>query len=348
MAFHRQFRPRPARGFRLAFGLLIILTFALLLSACGSSGEDEAVPTQVATLAAEPTVAPTEPAPEPTATDEPTAAPEVAETSEMTATTESAATESSATEEVAPRVFFLRPTDHAVIPLTSTVKMGAEGLTVQPSGEIVEGSGHMHIMVDSPFIAAGEVIPKDETHLHFGDGALEAELALTPGPHILRLQFADGAHIALEGEQYQHEIAVNVVEGAPEQSVRFVMPTDGATTAPSFDVVMAATGLVVEPSGEIRDGAGHLHILVDTEFIAPGEVIPKDEQHLHFGSGQLMGTVELEPGDHVLRLQMADGAHIALDGDQYRAEIAVTVVEDAPTAQVMFRRTSGWRGGQDG
>jgi hypothetical protein len=33
----------------------------------------------------------------------------------------------------------------------------------------------------------------------------------------------------------------------------------------------------------------------------------------------------LEPGEHVLRLQFANGAHIALDGPAYRDEITVTV-----------------------
>ena len=49
---------------------------------------------------------------------------------------------------------------------------------------------------------------------------------------------------------------------------------------------MAATGLVVEPSGEINEGAGHFHILVDTDFVPAGQVIPTDEQHLHYGKGQ--------------------------------------------------------------
>ncbi len=41
---------------------------------------------------------------------------------------------------------------------------------------------------------AGEVIPADDKHLHFGKGQSEAEVKLTPGPHTLTLQFADGAH----------------------------------------------------------------------------------------------------------------------------------------------------------
>jgi len=111
---------------------------------------------------------------------------------------------------VAARVFFMQPTDAAVLPPTSQVVMGYEGLIVQPAGEVVEGAGHMHILVDTGFIPAGQVIPQDDQHLHFGTGAVEAELTLTPGLHTLRLQFADGTHTALEGDAYRDEIQVTV------------------------------------------------------------------------------------------------------------------------------------------
>ena len=230
---------------------------------------------------------------------------------------------------VAPRVFFRVPTDNAIVPPTFTVKMGAEGLTVEPAGDIHDGAGHFHILVDTPFIEAGQLIPKDETHLHFGQGQTEAQLELTPGDHVLRLQFADGVHTALEGDQYRAEIHVTVVEGAPDQSVRFVSPTDGATVPATFDVVMAASGLEVEPAGDVHEGAGHFHILIDAPFIEAGQIIPKDDTHLHFGKGQLTTSLTLTPGTHVLRLQFANGKHIALDGDQYRAEITVNVSADS-------------------
>jgi formylglycine-generating enzyme required for sulfatase activity len=109
------------------------------------------------------------------------------------------------------------------------------------------------------------------------------------------------------------------------ESVRFVEPADGAMVTSPFEVVMAATDLLIEPAGEIHPGAGHFHILVDTDFVAPGELIPFDETHHHFGQGQTSTTLELPPGVHTLRLQFANGAHIALEGEQYRDEITVTV-----------------------
>lgn len=124
---------------------------------------------------------------------------------------ESAPETESATEAVPEvRVFFVEPADSSVVPQTFHVVMGVEGLTVAPAGEVKEGSGHLHILVDTTFVPAGQVIPKDEHHLHFGTGALEADLTLPPGPHTLRLQFADGAHVALEGDQYRDEIHIIV------------------------------------------------------------------------------------------------------------------------------------------
>ena len=244
--------------------------------------------------------------------------------------------EESQEEPVPPEVSFRQPTSNAIVPPTFIVKMGAVGVTVDPSGEVVPGSGHMHILVDTDFIPAGEIIPADEQHLHFGDGSLEAELTLTPGEHTLHLQFADGLHTALEGDEYRDTIVVFVEEGAPEQSVAFFDPLDGTTVSSSFEVVMTATGLVVEPSGEVNDGAGHFHILVDTDFIPAGEVIPTDERHLHYGKGQTAVSVELEPGEHTLRLQFADGLHTALEGDQYRDTITVVVEAGDQSQSVNF------------
>jgi hypothetical protein len=76
------------------------------------------------------------------------------------------------------------------------VKMGVEGIALVPAGEQKPGTGHHHIIVDGDFVAIGTVVPKDETHLHYGQAQSEADLALTPGEHTLTMQFADGAHMS--------------------------------------------------------------------------------------------------------------------------------------------------------
>ena len=251
-----------------------------------------------------------------------------------------AVTETTATTPTGPSVQFVTPIDGATVPPTFTVVMTATDLVIEPAGEIHEDAGHFHILIDTDFVPAGEVIINDEQHRHFGKGQYTTTLGLEPGVHVLRLQFADGAHIALDGAAYQDTITVTVgaataanpgaVSSGP--SVRFVTPIDGATVPPTFTVTMSATALLVEPAGNLQEGAGHFHILVDTPFVEAGEVIINDQQHLHFGKGQYTTTLGLEPGVHVLRLQFANGAHIALDGAAYRGIITVTVSADATAA----------------
>ncbi|MGH8897457.1 MAG: DUF4399 domain-containing protein [Egibacteraceae bacterium] len=94
-------------------------------------------------------------------------------------------------------VDFAEPQNGATVSSPVTVKMKAEGITIEPAGVVRPGAGHFHVMIDTPCPAAGQVIPADDTHKHYGKGQTEATLELTPGQHTLCLQAADGAHTAL-------------------------------------------------------------------------------------------------------------------------------------------------------
>jgi len=100
---------------------------------------------------------------------------------------------------------------------------------------------------------------------------------------------------------------------AEAASVSFTSPADGDTVSSPFQVTMAAENFTIEPSGEVVDGAGHFHILVNEDCLEQGMVIPTDETHLHYGAGQLEVEVELEPGEYTLCLQVGDGVHTATD-----------------------------------
>ena len=95
--------------------------------------------------------------------------------------------------------------------------------------------------------------------------------------------------------------------------MRFVEPTDGAAVPSPVKVRMEATNFTIEPAGEVRSGAGHLHIMIDTGCVPAGEVIPSDASHLHYGKAQTEAELPLAPGRHTLCLQAGDGAHRALD-----------------------------------
>ena len=91
------------------------------------------------------------------------------------------------------------------------VKMGVRGMTVEPAGLVKEGFGHHHIIVDGGPMAAGEVIPMDKTHIHYGKGQTETHLGLKPGKHTLTLQFADGAHVSY-GPEWASTITLTIEE----------------------------------------------------------------------------------------------------------------------------------------
>jgi len=91
--------------------------------------------------------------------------------------------------------------------------------------------------------------------------------------------------------------------------VDFEAPADGATVKNPVRVDMAVQGMQVQPAGKIVKGAGHHHLIVDGGCIPEGQTVPKDATHMHFGKGQTSTELSLEPGEHTLTLQFANGAH---------------------------------------
>jgi Domain of unknown function (DUF4399) len=114
---------------------------------------------------------------------------------------------------------------------------------------------------------------------------------------------------------------------AAERSVYFVEPKDGATVDSKFKVVFGARGWQVRPLGDMTDGTGHHHLLINPAApVEPGKLIPVDQpgKILHFGKGETETTLDLAPGRWTLQLQLGDGAHNSL-GPDGRASITVTV-----------------------
>jgi hypothetical protein len=92
-------------------------------------------------------------------------------------------------------VYFISPQDAETVTGPVTVRFGLRGMGVAPAGTVAEGTGHHHLIVDAPLPAAGQPIPNDAQHLHFGKGQTETTLTLAPGKHTLQLLVGDHSHI---------------------------------------------------------------------------------------------------------------------------------------------------------
>lgn len=116
-------------------------------------------------------------------------------------------------------------------------------------------------------------------------------------------------------------VAASVVQA---QSVEFIEPKDGDTVPTTFTVKFKVMGMRVAPAGDMTEGTGHHHLLIDARDIDSGVVIPNDNQHKHFGKGQTESQVFLQPGRYRLTMQFADGAHRSY-GEGMRKSISITV-----------------------
>jgi hypothetical protein len=108
------------------------------------------------------------------------------------------------------KVYFKNIKEGQTLKSPFKVEMGTEGIKLDTAGAIVSGSGHHHLLIDAgDSIPAGQVVPKDSTHLHFGKAQSTAEVTLAPGKHVLTLQFGDGIHRSYGG-QLAATVTVNV------------------------------------------------------------------------------------------------------------------------------------------
>ncbi len=92
-------------------------------------------------------------------------------------------------------VYFIAPADQAIVKGEVTVRFGLRGMGIAPAGIAHPNTGHHHLLidVDTP-PKAGEPIPNDDRHRHFGGGQSEVTLKLAPGKHRLQLLLGDHLH----------------------------------------------------------------------------------------------------------------------------------------------------------
>jgi hypothetical protein len=118
--------------------------------------------------------------------------------------------------------------------------------------------------------------------------------------------------------------------GAPASPNAFLYigwPQDGSVVAAGkpFRVWFGLRNMGVAPKGVSYPNTGHHHLLIDTDLPPPGQEIPSDRNHLHFGAGETETMLELPPGRHTLQLLMGDDKHVPHDPPVYSKKITITV-----------------------
>lgn len=94
-------------------------------------------------------------------------------------------------------VWWMEPQNGATVGQTFKAKFGVKGMDVEPAAAGQNtGKGHHHVLVNQMSKPAGEIIPFDDKHIHFGAGQTEVDLKLPPGQYKLTMQFADGFHLS--------------------------------------------------------------------------------------------------------------------------------------------------------
>ena len=113
-----------------------------------------------------------------------------------------------------------------------------------------------------------------------------------------------------------------------QKKVYFTSPSNNAELKSPVKLVFGVDGMSIRPALEdVSDKtSGHHHLIIDSDGIPSGKVVPMNKQHIHYGKGQTSATIELTPGKHTLRLQFANGAHISY-GPEMSSEITVTITK---------------------
>jgi len=128
-----------------------------------------------------------------------------------------------------------------------------------------------------------------------------------------------------EPETMEESAAEEETSDAPR--IFFIEPADGATVTSPVTFTFGYENFIIEPKGDIHEGAGHHHIGLDTECLPPGEAIPEADPWIHFGDGSATIEMQLPPGEHTLTIQIGDGEHVTLDEPGLCQTITVTAEE---------------------
>jgi hypothetical protein len=109
-------------------------------------------------------------------------------------------------------VYFVWPEEGSKVFEAFHVSFGLSGKSIEMAGKDIDdkNKGHHHLIIDGGPIKAGDIVPVDDKHIHFGKGQTKTDVMLPPGKHTLTMQFADGAHRSF-GPEMSKTINIEVV-----------------------------------------------------------------------------------------------------------------------------------------
>ena len=108
-------------------------------------------------------------------------------------------------------VYFIAPADGATVGRDVVVRFGLKGMGVAPAGVAKEHTGHHHLLIDAKTLPpAGQPIPNDAHHMHFGGGQTQTTLHLEPGTHTLQLELGDANHVPFAPPLVSEKITIHV------------------------------------------------------------------------------------------------------------------------------------------
>ena len=119
--------------------------------------------------------------------------------------------------------------------------------------------------------------------------------------------------------------------------IKFITPKDGSTVKSPVHVKFAVKGKTVEKAGEVVDGTGHHHVIVDGSFVEEGQAGPAttviETRFLPDGSGTRVETrVSVELGGALGRLG-EDEYHVLINNCEHFAHWAATGEKRSPQVQ---------------
>jgi hypothetical protein len=206
------------------------------------------------------------------------------------------------------------------------VDFSIRGMGVIPAGKPHPKAGHHHMLVDTPLPAnPGDKIPFNDFHRHFGKGQTGTVVALAPGPHRLRLLFADHDHkpyfvfspeirVTVKGPRgvppkvtranfdasctawYEEEVSRPRPEG---KRVLVANVRDGETLVSPVNLRLAADGFGIAPKGHGGDDLGWFILEVQRSD-------GSGRQLLELSNGATQATLGLAAGEWNLRLRLVD------------------------------------------